>query len=426
MSFDAAAGNGWAAVVVNYNAGVFLDGCLRALYGGTLPPAEVVVVDNASTDDSLTELAGWPQVVVEASPTNLGFAGGANRGIARTEAPLLVVLNPDVDLDPGYGLALLQAFAADVRLGAAGGKLRYPDGKVIQHAGGVVEYPLLTTHHRGYGETDHGQWDEPADVDFVTGGALAVRRAAFDTVAGFDESFYPTYYEDVDLCFRLRDAGWRVAYAPELSGTHFESVTLGRSPEYYRLFHRSRLRFALKHLAPEAWWREFIPAEIERLRGELSAVEDADWPVRGGAEAIEALARLGSIPRGDAPPAIRGEPLASTITSLREVRQRATIHPPVSEPGTSWRRRARRWLNRLSARAHADKLFWRQQAFNDAVVRMLEAQDRLNRELTAQLLLALLDLGGRGDVQRSFRSMNGPAPSVRPDLSPVRDQSAPS
>lgn len=149
----------WAAVIVNYNGSIFLDPCLRALFACDHPPTEVVVVDNASTDDSLQELTAWPQVDVRQSPVNLGFGGGANLGIRSTEAPLVVVLNPDVEVDPDFGTALERVFAATPRLGAAGAKLRYPGKKTIQHAGGVVEQPLLTTYHRGYGEPDQGEWD---------------------------------------------------------------------------------------------------------------------------------------------------------------------------------------------------------------------------------------------------------------------------
>lgn len=390
----------WAAVIVNYNGSIFLDPCLRALFACDAPPSEVVVVDNASTDDSLQELAAWPRADVRPSQVNLGFAGGANLGIRATEAPLVVVLNPDVEVDPGFGAALQRVFVAAPRLGAAGAKLRYPDKNTIQHAGGVVEHPLLTTHHRGYGEPDQGQWDSPADVDFVTGGAMALRRTAFDDVGGFDEDFFPAYYEDGDLCFRLRAAGWQVRYEPSLTASHFEGSTLGRSISYFRCFHKNRLRFALKHLSHDVWWNEFLPAEIERLRGELSAVTDGDWPARSGAEAIEALARTGRLLQTDVP-VLSGEPLAATLPAFEELRQRAGIQPGPEERPSSIGDRLRRLRRSLSTRAYADDLFWRQKAFNDAVVRAFQAQDRLNREIIAELLLVMLELGDRNSIQPS-------------------------
>ncbi len=388
----------WAAVIVNYNGSIFLDPCLRALFACSVPPTEVVVVDNASTDDSLQELTAWPRADVRSSPVNLGFAGGANLGIRATEAPFVVVLNPDVEVDPEFGAALQRIFVAAHRLGAAGAKLRYPGKNTIQHAGGVVERPLLTTHHRGYGEPDQGQWDSSVDVDFVTGGAMALQRTAFDDVGGFDEDFFPAYYEDVDLCFRLRAAGWQVRYEPSLTAAHFEGSTLGQSISYFRSFHKNRLRFALKHLSQGAWWNEFLPAEIERLRGELSAITDGDWPARSGAEAIEALARTGRRLQTDVP-VLNGEPLAATLPALDELRQRAGIQPGPEDQKSSIGDRLRRLRRSFSTRAYTDDLFWRQRAFNDAVVRAFQAQDRLNREIIADLLLAMLELGARNSIQ---------------------------
>lgn len=383
----------WAAIIVNYNGSVFLDGCLRALNQNRLRPSEIVVVDNASTDDSLKELHAWPIANVLQSYENLGFAGGANRGIAATESPLAVVLNPDVELASDYGDALMALFDRSERLGAAGARLVFPDSQTVQHAGGVLERPLLTTHHRGHGEPNDGRWDEAVDVDFVTGGAMALRREAFDAVGGFDTAFFPAYYEDVDLCLRLRTAGWEVRYEPSLAGTHYESATLGRSETYFRYFHRNRLRFALKHLDATSFWRSFLPAEIERLRGELSNVDSEPWVTRSGAEAIAELASGGLARPGTDEALVKGAPLSGAAGSLNEVRAAASLPSATTGTSNAGRSFVRRWLNRFSARAYADDLFWRQRYFNDSVVRALQAQDVLNRELVAELLLALLDSG---------------------------------
>ena len=377
---------GWSAVVVNYNAAAYLDSCLRALRDCEQPPNEVVVVDNASSDDSLADLAGWPRVTIEANSHNLGFAGGANRGISRTDAPIVVVLNPDVEVDPEFGSALLRIFASDSSLGAAGAKLRYPDRDLIQHAGGELDRTLLTTRHRGYQESDDGRWDEPASVDFVTGGAIALSREAFDRIGGFDERFWPAYYEDVDLCLRLRAAGWQVRYQPELSAVHVESVTLARSLEYYRYYHRNRIRFALKHLSVDDWWRGFVPAEIARVRGDISSIDESTWPVTSGASAIEELARVSHPPRDSRAVLLDGEPLLAMIQALDEVRSRRVVVSADIEVSKGVGRLRDGLLRRLLGR---------QQVFNDAVTRALEAQDRVNRELTAQILLTMLDLSWR-------------------------------
>ena len=349
------------------------------------------MVDNASNDDSLQELVAWPQVIVERSPVNLGFAGGANRGVSRTEAPFVVILNPDVEVERDFGAALLRVFSSAPALGAAGAKLRYPESNLLQHAGGELIWPLLTTAHRGYREPDAEKWNEPANVDFVTGGAMAVRRDAFEQVQGFDERFWPAYYEDVDICLRLRDAGWEVRYQPELRATHVESVTLGQSLDYFRAFHRNRLRLALKRLSPDGWWSQFIPAEIQRLRGQLTVISDGNWPLISGASALEEMARATVPQHAVDQPLLSGEPLADSIRALDDLMKwREVVAPPDTTGGEGFRASLTR------------RLFGRQQVFNDAVVRAFQAQDRVNRELTAQILLTLLDLSWR-DAHREAR-----------------------
>ncbi len=266
----------------------------------------------------------------------------------------------------------------------AGAKLRYPESNLLQHAGGELLWPLLTTAHRGYRSPDEEKWNEPAAVDFVTGGAMALRREAFEQVNGFDERFWPAYYEDVDICLRLRDAGWGVRYQPELQAVHVESVTLGQSLDYYRAFHRNRLRLALKRLSPTGWWSEFIPAEIKRLQGELSVVSDGNWPLTSGAAALEEMARATVPPYDVTEPILRGEPLADMIAALAELQERREVVAAAgTENGDGFRANLMR------------RLFGRQQVFNDAIMRAFETQDRVNRELTAQILLTMLDLAWR-------------------------------
>jgi cellulose synthase/poly-beta-1,6-N-acetylglucosamine synthase-like glycosyltransferase len=148
------------------------------------------------------------------------------------------------------------------------------DGQTLQHAGGVVEYPLATTRHRGYGEKDEGQYDEPADVPFVTGAALALRRNVLRDTGGFDAGFYPVYYEDTDLCYRARAAGWRVVYWPSAVALHRTSATLDQSSQaYFEFLHANRLRFILKHYTIQQIMNDVLPAEAARLRGEMPAAD---------------------------------------------------------------------------------------------------------------------------------------------------------
>ena len=250
-----APGSGWAAVVVNYNAGTALIGCVTSLLAQE-PAPELVVVDNASTDGSVDGLRrAHPGVRVVHAGGNLGYARASNLGIAATVAPVVAVLNPDTVLRPGTGAALSRRFAAEADLGAAGPRLCNPDGTVYPSARRVpglvdaVGHGLLffvwqdnpfTARYRETGADP----DRPRDVDWVSGAAVWLRRAALDDVGGWDERYF-MYVEDVDLCWRLRRAGWRVAYEPGGTVTHLLGVsTAGRPYRMIAEHHRSLLRFA--------------------------------------------------------------------------------------------------------------------------------------------------------------------------------------
>jgi N-acetylglucosaminyl-diphospho-decaprenol L-rhamnosyltransferase len=245
----------WAAVVVNYDAGPALAACVASVLGQE-PGPELVVVDNASTDDSLVELRqAHPGVRVVQAGANLGYARAANLGAAATVAPVVAVLNPDTVLAAGTARALVARFAAEPELGALGPRLHNPDGSVYPSARRIpsvvdaVGHGLLffvwreNPFTRRYRETGADP-TRPRDVDWVSGAAIWLRRAALDDVGGWDERYF-MYVEDVDLCWRLRRAGWRVAYEPAGTVEHLLGVSTASRP--YRMIaehHRSLLRFA--------------------------------------------------------------------------------------------------------------------------------------------------------------------------------------
>jgi len=248
-------GGGWAAVVVNYNAGPALLSCVASVLGQD-PLPELVVVDNASTDDSLTRLReAQPSVRIVRSGDNLGYARAANLGIAATGAPVVAVLNPDTVLAPGVGKAVMARFDTEPGLGAVGPQLQNPDGSVYPSARRVPSLADAVGHGllffvwrdnpftRRYRETGADP-SRPRDVDWVSGAAVWLRRAALDAIGGWDERYF-MYVEDVDLCWRLRQAGWRVAYEPAGTVEHLLGVSTATRP--YRMIaehHRSLLRFA--------------------------------------------------------------------------------------------------------------------------------------------------------------------------------------
>jgi GT2 family glycosyltransferase len=258
-------------VVVSYNTAAHIEACLRSLLDLDYPRAEIIVVDNGSADGSVELVRSrFPQVEVVELGENRGFAGASSVGLFMAQGDILATVNPDVQLDPGWLRAVARAFDAYPEVGIVGSKILYPDRKTIQHAGGTVHYPLATTEHTGRGEEDHGQYDQPRMVSFVTGAALAMRRDVGLLLSFFDDSFHPVFFEDVDLCWRAKREDWRTMYAPKAVAYHSESVTYDRQGSlYYSYFHANRLRFVVKHYSPEQVMCDFLPAEAARVAGDM-------------------------------------------------------------------------------------------------------------------------------------------------------------
>ena len=260
-----------AAVVVNYESGPSLARCVGDLAASGL--GEVVVVDNGSSDGSLSAaLDAVPGLDVVDPGENLGYGSGVNRGVAASspDLDLLLVCNPDLEVPPGAVDALVAACDADPGCALVGplirtpGGDRYPSARRFPSMVDAAGHALLGTFApdnrftRNYRRTDLDvQPDRTMAVDWVSGACFLVRRAAFEAVGGFDESYF-MYAEDVDLCWRLGRAGYGVAYAPAAEVTHTQGISTDRHP--YRMIlehHRSLLRFAAR--SSEGWRKLLLP-----------------------------------------------------------------------------------------------------------------------------------------------------------------------
>ena len=244
-----------AAVVVNYNARDHLQVCLKSLAADGVE--RVVVVDNGSADGS-RRVADELGAFWVASGGNLGYGRAANRGVSDpriADADYLLVCNPDLEVLPGCVATLVTTLAADASIGIVGPRLSNQDGSL---------YPSARTFPDLVDAMGHGllgfvapgnpftrryrllDWDhaDQATVDWVSGACFLVRRAAWESVAGFDPSYF-MYMEDVDLCWRLGRAGWKVAYQPAAEVVHAQGVSADQHP--YRMLlehHVSMWRFA--------------------------------------------------------------------------------------------------------------------------------------------------------------------------------------
>jgi len=257
-------------IIPLYNGAAFIPACLNAV----LPQvqehgdAEVIVVDNASTDNWQQALAPFKAAIRHHRLSfNTGFATAVNVGIQLSRGEIIVLLNQDAIAQAGWLNALLTRFAASPQATIVGSKCMRADG-TIDHAGGIIRLPLFYTAHIGLGERDLPSYNQPYQPDYVTGAAFAMRRVLLDRVGLFDQGFYPAYYEETDLCLRARDAGYEVWYEPAAVVLHQSDRTPLEqlSVERIAAFHRNRLRCLIKHTEPghtEGVLRSAEMAQIE-------------------------------------------------------------------------------------------------------------------------------------------------------------------
>jgi GT2 family glycosyltransferase len=209
-----------AVVIPNFNGKRWLPGVLESVAAQTVAPAEVLVVDDGSTDGSRALLAErFPHVRVVALPQNGGFARAANAGIAAVGADAVALVNTDVVLAPDWVARAVAALAAAPRAAAVATKLvDFHDPGLLYDAGDVLRRDGAC-EQRGRFERDTGRYDAPGEVFSACAGAALYRRAAVLAAGGFEERF-GTYLEDVDLGLRLRLAGWRCRWEPRAVARH--------------------------------------------------------------------------------------------------------------------------------------------------------------------------------------------------------------
>ena len=258
-----------AVLVLSWNAAEALLACHASLAAQQRPPELTLVVDNGSLDGVADQVAAtFPGVTLIRNPQNLGFAGGMNTGLralqALAEPPeAVVLLNQDTQVDPDWLAAILAPLEADPAVAAVGCKIRYPDGR-LQHAGIALDSRSIV-RHLGWHEPDSGQYDTEHDCDYVTGAALALRMSALAMVGLLDEGYSPAYFEDLDLCWRLRRAGYRVVYAPTATLAHHESLSLRDEVSRSAYYNRGRLRFVLKSYPLNDLAEHFLHDELAFL-----------------------------------------------------------------------------------------------------------------------------------------------------------------
>ncbi|WP_232424212.1 glycosyltransferase [Imhoffiella purpurea] len=188
---------------------------------------EVILVDDASTDGTADRLAEYRNLVLIRNPQNLGFVGTCNRGAEAARGEILVFLNNDTQVQPGWLESLVRTFDERPEAGIVGSRLLYPDGR-LQEAGGILFEDGSAWNYGHLDDPNKPEYSYLRAVDYCSGAALAIRAHLFRQLGGFDETFAPAYYEDTDLAFRVRDAGYQVYYQPLSQVVHFEGISAGR------------------------------------------------------------------------------------------------------------------------------------------------------------------------------------------------------
>lgn len=254
-------------IVVSYNTAGLLRACLESLRDCRLP-LRVVVVDNASADGSAAVAEQvCPAAQVIALGHNAGYAGGTNIGLAALGQPLpdyLLILNPDTVVQPGAIEAMVDFMQAHPRVGLVGPRLLNPDGSLQPAA---FRFPTLAMSlldlfppgevlpGRLYNSWWHGRYpqergDEPFPIDHPLGAVMLIRRAALEQVGGMDEGYF-MYSEEVDWCWRIRQAGWAIWQTPQARVIHVGGAATSQFRWKMLLaLYRSRARFFALHRAP--------------------------------------------------------------------------------------------------------------------------------------------------------------------------------
>jgi N-acetylglucosaminyl-diphospho-decaprenol L-rhamnosyltransferase len=252
-----------AVVVVNYNTRECLRACLASVAAAS--PAEVVVVDNGSTDGSVEMVRSeFPAVRLVEEPSNPGYGAASNRGVAACDAPYVLLINSDTLLRGGTLEALRDYMDRHPRAGLAGPRLVHADGSSHRSCYAFPSTTFLILEHSPLRQVAGWipwmrrryfiDWSPPeaGAVPWVHGAVLMLRRSAFDAAGGFDPSYY-MYYEEVDLAYRLAAAGWETHFAPVTEVTHLGGASTSQAHVAMKERNfRSLIVFGVTHMTPAA------------------------------------------------------------------------------------------------------------------------------------------------------------------------------
>jgi len=256
-----------AVVILNWNGRKFLEQFLPSVTThSTAAGTEIWVADNGSTDDSISFLKhNYPQVRTLQFDQNYGFTGGYNRALQQIEAKYFVLLNSDVEVTPNWLEPMVDYMDSNLEVAACMPKLlAYNDKSHFEYAGaagGFIDkygFPFCRGRIFGQVESDNGQYNEVLDIFWATGACMFVRSSVYNSLGGLDSDFF-AHMEEIDLCWRMRNQGYRIVVLPKSVVYHVGGGTLpNNNPRKLFLNYRNNLFMLYKNLPTEGMYRTII------------------------------------------------------------------------------------------------------------------------------------------------------------------------
>lgn len=247
-----------SVIVLNHNGLRFLKTCFDSLLADSYPAVELIMADNASTDDSLPFMREhYPSVTILETGGNIGYSGAYNLAVRKSTGTYVVLLNNDVEVTPGWLAPLIAEMEAQPDLAGCQPKLRHMEQRdSFEYAGasgGFMDrygFPFLRGRILGTIEKDTGQYDDGTDLFWASGAALVVRREIFLRAGGLDDDFVH-HMEEIDLCWRLHLMGYRLRVVPAALIYHYAGGTI-KPDSYMKMYwnHRNSIFMLLKNYGP--------------------------------------------------------------------------------------------------------------------------------------------------------------------------------
>ncbi len=276
-----------SVVILNWNGRHLLEKFLPSVSASSYPNLEIIVGDNASSDDSVAHVkANFPDIRIVANPENYGYAGGYNAILKQVDSEYYILLNSDVEVTPDWIEPVIAMMVKDGSIAAAQPKIRsYSNKRNFDYAGaagGFIDkygYPFCRGRLFDTLETDCGQYDDEIEIFWASGAALFIRKACWLETGGFDDSFF-AHMEEIDLCWRLKNMGYRIMYCPDSVVYHLGAATLeSGSPHKTYLNFRNNLMMLAKNLPSGKasriifirFWLDFVSLVRFGLSGKIGS-----------------------------------------------------------------------------------------------------------------------------------------------------------